>query len=150
IAGSTFNTDPTTVQIFLNGVQVSAVSAQITPTLITVPVQLFADRTDLTLFGYDAEGRIVHKAATLWAGGFTLNVSIKDENNQPATGALVTARLGDDKEVKATATSANGSVVFQNLPNRTIILEASASGNRIASVATNGAAFFEELKLKGF
>ena len=150
ISGSTFTTDPTTVQIFLNGIQVPADSVQITPTLITFAADFFDDKNELSFFGFDAEGRIVHKAATLWAGSFTLNVSIKDENNQPASGALVTARLGDDKEVKATATSVSGSVSFQNLPNRTIVLEASASGNRIASVATTGSAFFEELKLKGF
>ena len=150
ISGSTFTTDPTTVQIFLNGIQVPAASVQITPTLITFAADFFDDKNELSFFGFDAEGRIVHKAATLWAGSFTLNVSIKDENNQPASGALVTARLGDDKEVKATATSVSGSVSFQNLPNRTIVLEASASGNRIASVATTGSAFFEELKLKGF
>ncbi len=150
ISGGTFNTDPTTVDVFLNGVQVSESSLQITPTLITFPAELFDDKTELSFFGFDAEGRIVHKAATLWAGSFSLTVSIKDENNLPANGALVTARLGDDKEVNATETSVNGSVLFENLPNRTIILEASASGNRIASVATTGSAFFEELKLKAF
>jgi len=150
ISGSTFNTDPTTVEIFVNGIQVPADSVQITPTLITFAADFFDDKNELSFFGFDAEGRIVHKAATLWAGSFTLTVSIKDENSQPANGAQVTARLGDDKEVKATATSVNGSVSFQNLPNRTIILEASATGNRIASVATTGSAFFEELKLKGF
>jgi len=150
ISGSTFNTDPTTVKVFLNGFQLPDTSVQVTPTLITVAAQFFDDKNELTFFGYDADGKIVHKAATLWAGVFTLNVTIKDENNQPANGASVTARLGDDKQVKTTLTSVNGSVAFPNLPNRTIILEASAAGNRIASVATNGAAFFEELKLKGF
>ena len=150
ISGSTFNTDPTTVKLFLNGFQLPDTSVQVTPTLVTVAAQFFDDKNELTFFGYDADGKIVHKAATLWAGVFTLNVSIKDENNQPANGASVTARLGDDKQVKTTLTSLNGSVAFPNLPNRTIILEASATGNRIASVATNGAAFFEELKLKGF
>ena len=121
ISGSTFNTDPTTVEILINGNQVPADSVVITPTVITVPVNFFNDKNELSFFGFDAEGRIVHKAATLWAGNFTLTVSIKDENNQPASGALVTARLGDDKEVKATETSVNGSVLFHNLPNRTIV-----------------------------
>jgi hypothetical protein len=150
ILGSTFDTDPTGVKVFINGDEVPAANVQITPTVITVSAEFFDDKNELTFFGYDAVGKIVHKAATIWAGDFSLTVSIKDENNQPANGALVTARLGDDKEVKTTATSVNGSVIFENLPNRTIILEASASGNRIASVATTGAAFFEELKLKGF
>jgi len=150
ISGSTFDTDPTGVKVFINGDEVPAANVQITPTVITVSAEFFDDKNELIFFGYDAVGKIVHKAATIWAGDFSLTVSIKDENNQPANGALVTARLGDDKEVKTTATSVNGSVIFENLPNRTIILEASASGNRIASVATTGSAFFEELKLKGF
>jgi hypothetical protein len=150
ISGGTFNTDPANAKIFLNGVQVSTSGIQATSTVITFSAQLFNGINQLSFFGFDAEGRIVHKAATLWAGSFSLFVSIKDENNQPASGASVTARLGDDKEVKTTATSVNGGVTFANLPNRTIILEASASGNRIASVATTGNAGFEELKLKAF
>ena len=93
---------------------------------------------------------MIYKAATLWAGGYTMQVAVYDENGQPSTGALVTARLGDDKEVKATATSSGGSVFFNNLPNWTVILEASASGNRIASVATNGGAGFAQLRLRSF
>ena len=150
ISDGTFSTDPAGAKIFLNGVQASASSIQVTATLITYTANLAEGINQVSFFGYDAQGRIVHKAATLWAGNLTLSVSIIDENNQPASGALVTARLGDDKEVKATATSVNGSVSFGNLPNRTIILEASASGNRIASVATTGGAGFEQLKLKGF
>ena len=117
ISGSTFDTDPTGVQIFLNGIQVPAANVQITPTLITFSADLFDDKNELSFFGFDAEGRIVHKAATLWAGDFTLTVSIKDENNQPASGALVTARLGDDKEVKATATSVSGSRALTSFPS---------------------------------
>ena len=150
ISGGTFHADPANAKIFLNGTQVLTSAIQVTPTVITFPAQLFNGINQLSFFGFDAEGRIVHKAATLWAGSFSLFVSIKDENNLPANGALVTARLGDDKEVKTTATSVNGSVSFPNLPNRTIILEASASGNRIASVATTGNAGFEELRLKAF
>ena|SRR5687768_110523 len=150
ISDGTFNADPAAAKIFLNGVQVSASSIQVTATVITYSAALAEGINQVSFFGLDAEGRIVHKAATLWAGDLTLNVSVLDENNQPANGALVTARLGDDKEVKATATTtANGSVSFGNLPNRTIVLEASASGNRIASVATTGGAGFEQLKLKG-
>ncbi len=150
ISGGTFNTDPSGVKIFLNGIQMPTSGIQITPTVISFSAQLFNGINQLSFFGFDAEGRIVHKAATLWAGSFSLFVSIKDENNQPFNGASVTARLGDDKEVKTTATSVNGVVSFKNLPDRTIILEASASGNRIASTATTGTAGFEELTLKGF
>jgi hypothetical protein len=150
ISDGTFSTDPAGAKIFLNGVQAAASSIQVTSTLITFSALLLEGINQVSFFGYDAEGRIVHHAATLWAGDLTLNVSVVDENNQAVSGALVTARLGDDKEVKATATTVNGSVSFGNLPNRTIVLEASASGNRIASVATTGGAGFEQLKLKGF
>lgn len=150
ITDGTFSTDPAGAKIFLNGVQASASSIQVTANLITYSALLAEGINQVSFFGFDAEGRIVHKAATLWAGDLTLSVSVLDENNQPFSGALVTARLGDDKEVKATATSVSGSVSFGNLPNRTIVLEASASGNRIASVATTGGAGFEQLKLKGF
>jgi hypothetical protein len=150
VAGATLNTDPSTISVAVNDVLVPATSVQIGSSSVTVPVVLAEGSNDVELFASDTKTRMIYKEATLWAGGYTMQVAVYDENGQPSTGTLVTARLGDDKEVTATATSSSGSVFFNNLPNWTIILEASASSNRIASVATNGGAGFAQLRLRAF
>ncbi|HEX8117826.1 MAG TPA: hypothetical protein VF521_11190 [Pyrinomonadaceae bacterium] len=150
VSGATLDTNPAGVEVIVNGASAPATSLQITNSSVAVPVFLAEGRNDVSLFAWDTQGSLVAKTATLWAGSYTMQVAVYDENGQPSTGALVTARLGDDKEVKATATSSSGSVFFGNLPNWTVILEASASGNRIASVATNGGAGFAQLRLRGF
>lgn len=150
VAGATLDTNPAGVEVVVNGASAPATSLQITGSSVAVPVFLAEGRNDVSLFAWDTQGSLVTKTATLWAGSYTMSVAVYDENGQPSTGALVTARLGDDKEVKATATSSAGSVFFSNLPNWTVILEASASNNRIASVATNGGAGFAQLRLRGF
>src|SRR6185436_10598224 len=94
ISEGAFSTDPAGAKIFLNGVQAAASSIQVTSTLINFTAALAEGINQVSFFGFDAEGRIVHKAATLWAGNLTLAVSVVDQNNQPASGALVTARLG--------------------------------------------------------
>src|SRR6185369_5353386 len=87
ISDGTFNSDPSAVKIFLNGVQAAASSIQVSASLVSYTATLAEGINQVSFFGLDAEGRIVHKAATLWAGNLTLSVSIIDENNQPATGA---------------------------------------------------------------
>jgi hypothetical protein len=149
-AGAALNTDPATVSVTVNGVVAPATSVQITGSSVTVPAALSEGRNEVALFASDTRARMVYRAATLWAGPYSMQVFVYDENGQPATGALVTARLGDDKEVKSASTSSAGSVSFNNLPNWTVILEASAGGNRIASVATNGGAGFAQLRLRAF
>ncbi|MDQ3805124.1 MAG: carboxypeptidase-like regulatory domain-containing protein [Acidobacteriota bacterium] len=149
VAGASLNA-AAPLQVFVNGFQAPAAALQVTSNSVTFSVTLADGRNDLTLFASDTEGRMVHNASTVWAGGNFLNVSVLDEAGQPATGALVTLRLGDDKEVKATGTSQNGGVAFANVPARTVIVEASASGNRIASASAFGAEGFVQLRLKGF
>jgi hypothetical protein len=116
VSGATLDTNPAGVEVIVNGASAPATSLQITNSSVAVPVFLAEGRNDVSLFAWDTQGSLVAKTATLWAGSYTMSVAIHDENGQPSTGALVTARLGDDKEVKATATSSAGSVFFSNCP----------------------------------
>ncbi len=86
-----------------------------------------------------------------FTGSNILTGIILDENGHPIDGATITAKLGDDPNVKSTAiSSGGGKFQFSNIPNRTIILEASASGNRFAATAVKGDQNSIQLKLVGF
>lgn len=85
------------------------------------------------------------------AGSNTLTGTIVDENGQPIDGITITAKLGDDQNINSTAVSSDGGKFqFTNFPNRTMILEAVASGNRFATTAVRGDQGSVELKLLGF
>lgn len=144
---ATYGADPEDVHLFKNKLPVSAALVQLTPGEVAVSSVLSEGRNDLLLVAKDSQGLTVFKEVTLWAGNLTLFGSILDENNLPATGTVLTAQLGDDKAVQAVATGVNGQFSFNNLPGRTIIIEAVDTNNRLASIATNGAEGFVQLKL---
>jgi hypothetical protein len=145
ITGTTLRTD--TVSLDVNRSATASQNLQVTPSSVTATLSLAEGRNNLLLSAGDTDFGVVFSEPTLWVGSNTLNVSVLDETNQPLTGAVVTAKLGDDQAIQATATSINGSVTFPNLPNRTILLEAKASGNRIATLATTGRAGLVQLRL---
>jgi hypothetical protein len=134
----------------VNNVRVPAQNLQISPNSVNATLNLAEGLNKLLLSAADTDSKMIFSQPTLWVGSRTLNVGVVDENNQPLTGATVEARLGDDQTVKATAISTAGGVVFTNLPNRTIILEAKASGNRFASLATAGGSGSVQLRLTTF
>jgi hypothetical protein len=150
LTGATLSTDPTDVRVFRNGVDLPASRVQLDGNAIVLNGALGEGRNHFVVLGADSEGKALSAEVTLWAGGYTLYVSVRDEQGQPADGALVSLRLGDDKSVGAESTSSGGLAIFSNLPNWTVLLEARASGNRFATVATYGAASSALLRLLAF
>ncbi len=147
ITGETLTNDPENVRVFRNNLFVPQSSIQFTPNTITLSSVLVEGKNDLILLAHDSQGETIYAEFTLWAGSRTLTVNILDENGQLGNGVDVKAQLGDDDEVNATGKSVNGQIKFFNLPDRTIIINAFGSGNRIASTATTGGAGSVQLKL---
>lgn len=148
LTGATFRTD--TVHLFVNDIRVPSTNFQITPTSLTAPVTLAEGRNIVLFSAGDTNFRSVDLEPILWVGSRTLNVNVLDANNLPVDGAIVIAKLGDDPTVQSTATTVNGWATFRNLPNRAILLEATASGNRLATRTTTGAAGTVQLQVVGF
>jgi hypothetical protein len=136
--------------VLVNDFPIDPASIQITPNVVTVLGFLYDGPNELIFSAQDDKGNLIYKSISLWAGYSTLNVAVVDENGQPLDGVTVTARLGDNKDVTATAISVNGTVTFVNLPNRTIILDAAASGNRLGSTAVAGSDWMVQVRVKGF
>lgn len=148
LTGATFN--PDNVSILVNDVRLPSTNFQISPTAVTAPLILAEGRNNVLLAAGDTNFRLLVSNPTLWIGSRTLSVNVVDANNLPVEGATVIARLGDDPTVNAQATTVNGRATFQNLPNRAILLEATASGNRLATRTTTGAAGTVQLQILGF
>jgi hypothetical protein len=147
ITGESFSTDADTVQVYHNSNAVPASLTHLDGTEVSVDPILNEGRNDIILVAADSHGRLVYREFTFWAGDNILEGTLVDENGQPANGAELAVRLGDDQGVFSTTVSANGTFSFSNLPDRTVLLNAVASNNRLAALATNGGAGSVHLKL---
>jgi hypothetical protein len=140
---------PKAARIFVNDSPVPAASLQVTTASLQVAAILKEGRNDIVATAASTADGDLFSEVTLWAGNRTLTGTLRDENGALAAGATVTARLGDDETVTAVATTAaDGKFSFTNVPNRTILLTAAASGNRLATLSTTGDAVSVTLALK--
>ena len=150
--GAKLSTSPETVQVFGNGVQIDPSSVSVSPDgahlSITGALQEGFNRIEVR--AQDAGGLQLATEAVIWAGSNNLTVTVQDGSGNAVAGALVTARLTEDQAIVATAfTAANGTAVFQNLPDRNISLESSL-GDAFASTVALGGDGTATLALRGF
>jgi hypothetical protein len=125
--------------VFLNDEPVPAAAIQSATTSLQVNGVLQEGRNDFSVSVVTSDGDQAYIEVTVWAGSATLGGVVRDESNAPAADAVVTAQLGDDPSVTATfTTGADGTFTFPNVPDRTILLTADASGSRHASLTTTG------------
>jgi plastocyanin len=150
LTGATLSADPSDVRAFANGQELPSGNLQLDGDAVVLNGALSMGSNELLVLAADNAGRALSAKAYLWAGSATFQVAVADENGQPAEGALVSARLGDDQSIRSEAISSNGLATFQNVPNWTIVLQAQASGNRFATAAAFGGDGFASLRLRGF
>ncbi|MEO0583355.1 MAG: hypothetical protein AAF135_14115 [Bacteroidota bacterium] len=140
ITGATFNLDSTLYGLVVNGREIFGLESfiGISPAQVDFPVPLVRGQNDVVVFMYDDAGFVITEEFTLWAGKENLNVLVRDANNQPIDDAIVTVSLSDDPDVQATDTSFFGNSFFRGLPDRTLLIRAVTSDNKIATAATVG------------
>ena len=106
---------------------------------LTIPGILQEGRNDVEVIALDTQGLSLFTTATLWAGSQTLNVTLVDDAGNPITDAVeVAVKLGDDQEVTQTASTSTGQWTFHNVPNRTILIEATDVQHRFGASARRG------------
>ncbi|RIH90383.1 hypothetical protein Mterra_00451 [Calidithermus terrae] len=135
ISGETLDTAPGSVLVLHNNTKVPDGALEVSSSEVTLPSITEEGLNEFTLIARDSKGLGITYETRFWAGSQSLLVQVVDQGNQPVSDAAVTIRLNDDQSVNAQATSTGGQATFDNLPDRTFILEAKASGNRFASLA---------------
>jgi hypothetical protein len=148
--GVTFYTDPADVLILVNDQPVPEDSITITPEVIIFDYAFVDDRNELLLLALDNQELSLSAEAVLWAGSNELLVNVSDEGGQPVSGAVVTAKLGDDQDVQVQSTTVNGQVSFQNLPSRTLLLTAEDSEGRFGALTATGIETTVDIVITGF
>jgi hypothetical protein len=138
------------VRVFNGDTEVPASSVSVQGNAITVSSALHDGRNDIVVLASDSQNRALSYAATLWAGSRTLTVSVVKADGSVPANALVVARLLDQQGVAMQQSTTTGQVKFENVPDRTILLSATADGGQSATLSTIGAAGNVELRLQGF
>jgi hypothetical protein len=137
--GAVLSVDPATTQVTLNGSTVFSSLVKIRTTGIDLQLSLTSGQNTLAVTALDSSGMTLSGTFTLWAGSSSPVVKVLDENGAAAVDATVVAALGDDQSLSLSGkTGADGTVSFSNMPDRTIIYTAKASGNRQGVTAQVG------------
>lgn len=106
----------------------------------------------IELLGLDSIGQSLELSTSVWGGSNSITVNLFESPGVPYNSeAIVKAILSDDNQVQSELTTSSGSVVFENLPSRTIIFEAVGSGNEFGSTAgVAGQASIEDITFLSF
>ncbi len=151
LSGSEFFDDPAEVDLTVNGARVPANRLTVGAHQITATSALINGRNDIHFAGVDTVGRSLYHQATVWAGANTLRVYVVDETGAPVTDEVsVRVSLSDDQSVSAENSTATGQLTFANLPSRTVLVKATASGNRWGTVGLHAGQGSVQVKLIGF
>jgi hypothetical protein len=151
LAHSEFHDDPAEMALTVNGNAVPVNRITVEPQRVTATGALVNGRNELNFAGVDAVGRPVYHRATVWAGANNLRVTVVDETGARVTDEVVVrVSLTDDQAVHAEATTTTGELVFTNVPSRTVLVKATASGNRLGTVGLYAGDGAVQVRLLGF
>lgn len=127
--GSTFDTDPATSTVTVDGQPLTPDRVERTESRLTATDALRDGRNVVRLRAFDSAGRPLHHETTLWAGSRTLTVQVVDDAGQPFTAETeVTLQLADDPSVETVVTTTDGSAEFSNVPLTTVVASATSPG----------------------
>ncbi len=97
------------------------------------------------------DGKSIVYDSIIWAGSQTLTVTVKNTENEIVVGAQVKVILGDDHSFFLEKISdENGIVIFENVPNRTVAIEAFDSSNAHVVEPVSGGSESTVVILRGF
>jgi hypothetical protein len=147
----TFTPESERIHLLLNQQAVPSDTLTITTDTITIQGAWVDGWNDVQLYAEDSRGASLGTAMGFWAGNESLTVTVQDEAGVPVAGVTVTTSLGDDQTIQSVGTTSGaGTVTFQNLPDRTIMLEARTATNDFATLAVTGSSGAATLTLLGF
>jgi len=150
LEGVDFSSNAKEIKLYHQGKPVPDSSLNLSSSTITVNPILGSGKNEITIVANDAEGNLVYRDYTLWAGSNTLRGTTGTILGQRVDTAEVTVSLGDDSNVKASGKTVDGQFSFTNLPGRTLILTGDDGNGLSGSAAANGSEGWVFLPLIGF
>jgi hypothetical protein len=143
--------NPSDTVLAVNGQLVPDTNVTVGADSIVATGVLIDGKNVIHLASIDDVGRPLYLAGTVWAGTSSLHVSLINEDGTPfLEETTVRVSVVDDQAVSAEATTNTGSADFSSVPASTVLIEATASGNRIGALGVAGNVGTAIVALLGF
>jgi hypothetical protein len=137
--------------ITINGYFVPKEKITFSPNMLALNSVLQNGKNDIAFTGHDTVGRGLYLKTTVWAGNNTLKVNLVNEADQPfLEAATVRVSLVDDQEIFAEGSTETGSISFEKVPQRTVLIRAFASQNRNGLLGVFASGQTVTIMMKGF
>lgn len=147
VKGAELSGEAGAAAIMLNGLSLTPSQFTVTPHSVQLSPIFSEGLNTLKLLAEDTQGLPVEFEYGFWAGNHSLTVNMTDATAQSIAGANVSVRLAESVEVAAQVTNQGGTVTFNNLPDRTIVVEGQAAPQLYGVTAVNGGAGTANLTL---
>ena len=134
LSGASFPTEARDVAVLINEEQLPPAALSLSRRIIAASFAMPRGMNEVVLRAWDIQGRMMTADTIVWAGNLTILVDVVDMLGEPANGAVVTARLANQRSVQATMEAPGGTAEFVNLPDESIVIEATDGDGRSASV----------------
>lgn len=152
LKGADFDLNKDEVNLSVNETKVESSDLNISAKKISASLKLEDGKNELKFKAYDSIGRPLYKSMTLWSGSNAIEVVVVDEQGAPFLKPVdLKVLLSDDPNISSSGTTSTGSLIFSNIPSRTIIVEASADNNIVGvsgGVGTDGKITVQMLSFK--
>jgi hypothetical protein len=153
LEGSEFDTNslPEDFILTINDERFPSKNLVIEKHLLSADITLKEGRNKVFLKAWDKVGRTLYYEETLWVGSNTVTISLVNSDGTPFTSPThVVASLGDNPAVAARVETSNGTATLQNVPDRTILIEAKSTNNVSGFIGIIGSQKTAEIRMKGF
>jgi hypothetical protein len=137
------------ISVFNGDTQVPSSDIDVQGNSIIVTSALKDGRNDIVLLASDTHDRALSFKTTLWAGAHTLTVVVSNPDGTVPAQADVGITILDAQGLAIQRSTTNGQLTLENLPDRTILLNAKSGSNLTATLTTVGTAGNVQLKLQG-
>lgn len=152
LKGAEFALNKDEVNLSVNDNKVASSDLTISGEKISASLKLEDGKNVLKFKTYDSVGRPLYKKMTLWSGINAVEVIVVDEKGAPFLKPVdLKVSLSDDPDLSSSGTTTTGSLIFSNIPSRTIVVEAHNDNNLIGvsgGLATDGKIIVQMLSFK--
>ena len=152
LEGYEFALDKNEVILSVNGVKSVVSDLSVSAEKISASLKLKDGKNLIKFEAYDSIGRSIYKDMTLWSGPNTVEVVVVDEKGAPYMKPvnLKISLIDDDPEIHSSGTTTNGSLIFSNIPGRTLKVDAHDDNNFIGGTIEKGTVRKIVVKMLGF
>jgi hypothetical protein len=134
VSGASFPAEARDVAVLINDNQLPPSTLSLSRRIIAASFAMPQGMNEIVLRAWDSQGRMMTADTIVWAGDLTIRVDVVDLSGEPVDGAIVTARMANQRSVQATMPAPGGTTEFLNLPDENIVLDATHPDGRSASI----------------